>query len=98
MRSKILELIYSAISEVNQQLPAGEQIAQSESVVIAGTDGVLDSLTLLTLIASAERHVEDAMHTQTSLASALMESEELPRTVGDLANRIVQQLEGGGLG
>lgn len=95
MRAKVLECVYSAIAEVNLQLPAGEQLAASEETVLAGSGGTLDSLTLLTLIASAERHVDEGFKISSSLASEMMESEELPATVGQLADRIVRIVEGG---
>jgi len=99
MRSRVLQLIFSAIDEVNQQLPPEEQLAKSETAVITGSDGTLDSLAFLNLIVSAERQVDAALHTSVSLASALMESDgEPPRTVGELADLITSRLEGTGRG
>lgn len=99
MRSRVLQLIFSAIDEVNQQLPPQGRVAKSETAVITGSDGSLDSLALLNLIVTAEGLVDAALHTSVSLASALMESDgTLPRTVGELADLIVSRLEGTGRG
>lgn len=94
MRSKVLQIVFSAINEVNQQLPREGWLAQSESTVIAGSDGKLESLTLLSLIICAEGQVDTDFHTSVGLASALMESDgTLPRTVGELADLITSRLE-----
>lgn len=99
MRTKVLLLIFSAIDEVNQQLPPEKRLAKSETSLIAGSDGKLESLTILSLIISAEGLVDSALNTSVGLASALLESEgTLPRTVGELADLITLRLEGIGHG
>jgi acyl carrier protein len=95
MRPKILELIFSAIHEVNQQLPPVRRLAKSETAVITGSDGVLDSLDFLNLIMATEARVDAAFQTSISLASALMESDgPPPRTVAELADLITSRLDG----
>jgi hypothetical protein len=99
MRSKVLQLIFSAIDEVNLQLPPGGRLAKSETTVIAGSDGTLDSLAFLNLIVTAEGLVDSSLNTSVSLASALMESDGTPpRTVGELADLITSRLEETGRG
>jgi hypothetical protein len=95
MRSKIIELVFTAIDEINKQLPPRCRLAKNEASVIAGSDGILDSLAILNLIVTVEGLVDNALHTSIGLASALMESEgQLPHTVGALADLITSRLEG----
>ena len=97
MRPKVLQLIFGAIDEVNQQLPPEGRLAKSETAVITGSGGTFDSLSLLNLIVSAEEQVNTSFHTSIGLASALMESDgEPPRTVGELADLITSRLKGAG--
>ena len=95
MRSIVLDFIFSAIDEVNPQLPPESRLGKSEMTIIMGKGGVLDSLGFLNLVVSAEGRVDAGLHTSLNLASMLMESDHaLPRTVGELADLIVLRLEG----
>jgi len=99
MRQKVLEIIFAAIDEINQQLPPGKGLAKSESAVITGSGGTLDSLGFLNLIVTAEGLIDSALHTSVGLASALMESDAPPpRTVGELVDLINSRMEGAGHG
>lgn len=94
MREKVLQLIYSAIEDVNQQLPPASKLAKTEFEVITGSGSVLDSLSFLNLIITTEARVDNAFRVSVTLASALMESDgEPPRTVGELADIITLKLE-----
>lgn len=52
-----LDIIYQAIDSLNDLRPADAQIAKSLDVVLAGEDGCLDSLGLITLTLGVERRV-----------------------------------------
>jgi acyl carrier protein len=94
IRNKIIELIFSAINEVNQQLPPENRLLKNEESVIAGEDGKFDSLAFLNLIVSVEGRVDTALRTSVALASGLMELDRTPpRTVGELADFIIARLE-----
>lgn len=96
MRDKLLQHVYSAIDELNQQLPAGERIAKSEATVLTGSDGALESLAFLNLIVATEDRVNAAYATTINLASLLMESDDTPppRNVGELVDLIAARLPG----
>jgi acyl carrier protein len=64
---RIRETIFSVFDELNEQLPAGQQLAKTETMVLVGSDGVLDSLGLVNLIALLEQRVERDFHTSINL-------------------------------
>jgi len=96
MREKLLQHVFSAIDELNQQLPPAERIAKSEATVLTGTDGALESLAFLNLIVATEDRVNAAFSTSINLASLLMESDDTPppRNVGELVDLIGTRLPG----
>ena len=64
---RIRETIFSVFDELNEQLPADQQLAKTETMVLVGPEGVLDSLGLVNLIALLEQRVERDFHTSISL-------------------------------
>ena len=96
MRDKLLQHVFSAIDELNQQLPPAERIAKSEATVLTGSDGALESLAFLNLIVATEDRVNAAFSTSINLASLLMESDDTPppRNVGELVDLIATRLTG----
>lgn len=58
-RENILEIIYNALDEVNEQLPKSKHIAKLPESPIYGKDGNLDSLGLVNMIVSVESGLED---------------------------------------
>ena len=87
MPAKILDLIYRAIDELNEQQDPNEQLSKTEDTVILGPQAVLDSLGLVHLIVSLEQLVNDEMHTEITLADerAMMMDSSPFRTVRTLA-------------
>jgi hypothetical protein len=100
LREKLLQHIYSAIDELNQQLSPAERIQKSPATVLTGSDGALESLAFLNLIVAAEDRVNAGFATSINLASMLMESEDTPppRDVGELADLIAARLREAGHG
>ena len=98
MRDKLLQHVYSAIDELNQQLPPGERVAKSEATVLTGSDGALESLAFLNLIVATEDRVNAGFNTSINLASMLMESDDTPppRSVAELVDLIASRLRGAG--
>jgi hypothetical protein len=95
MANKVLELVYSAIDELNQQLPAAKRLAKSATTPLTGSDGALDSLNFLNLIVLVEDKANAAHGTSIALASLLMESQlPPPSTVLELAAFVSSQLDG----
>lgn len=53
----ILKAIYSAIDEINNQLPTAQQLAKRENTIILGEGGTLDSLGTIQLLVTIEEHI-----------------------------------------
>lgn len=70
---KIIQSICAAIDEVNDQLPAGEQIEKTSDTALFGVDGKLDSLGLVSLVTSIEQSIED----NTGMSVTILEEIEL---------------------
>jgi acyl carrier protein len=66
-RNRIVGVIYSALSELNLQLPKGDQVEQSLSAVLFGAGGRLDSLALANFIVIAETKLEESLGFQIDL-------------------------------
>src|SRR5262245_10256442 len=95
MAKNVLELVYSAIDELNQQLPPAKRVAKSESTALTGSSGALDSLGFLNLIVIVEDRVNAEHGTAIALASSMMESQQPPpRTIAELAALVSKQLDG----
>ena len=96
MRDQLLKHVYSAIDELNQQLPPGERLEKSENAVLTGSEGALESLAFLNLIVATEDRVNAALGVSINLASMLMESDETPppRNVGELVDLIATRVRG----
>jgi acyl carrier protein len=96
MRDKVLQHVFSAIDELNQQLAAGERIGKSEATVLTGSDGALESLAFLNLIVATEERVNAAFGVSINLASMLMESDDTPppRNVRELVDLIATRVRG----
>jgi acyl carrier protein len=56
---EILQWIYDAIEEVNEDLVQSEQIQKKENAQIFGTQSALDSMGLVNLITLIEQRIED---------------------------------------
>ncbi len=87
---KILDVIYSAIDDINLILPGESRLDKSPDCVIIGKDGKLDSLGLINLIVAVEaKIVEKFGVTMTLIDAKTISRENSPlRTVGTLAGYI----------
>jgi acyl carrier protein len=56
---RIVSVIYSAVSELNLQLPRSGRVANSLSTVLFGAGGALDSLALANFIVIVEAKLEE---------------------------------------
>ena len=97
-QSEILELVFKAIDDVNDQLPADGQLEKTEGCTIVGEGAHLDSLGLLNLILAVETLVNDRHTPPISLAEQLLAAEDAkpPETLGALAAFIVSLQEPAG--
>ncbi len=96
MRTKILEILYAAVAEVNKQLPPDARVPASEAALLTGPKATLDSLAFLSLIVTAEDLIGATLKKPVQVAAALAESADTPPppTLGALADLIVSKLEG----
>jgi len=90
MRNQILEIIYQAIDEINTERDVADQLTKTETTVILGSDGKLDSLGLVNLIVSLEEAINDTLDIEITLADErAMSLESSPfKTVASLADYI----------
>jgi acyl carrier protein len=96
---RVVGVIYSALSEMNAQLPEGGRVEHSLSTVLFGAGGRLDSLALANFIVIAEQKLEESFGFQFDLTQEDPFSSETGhfRTVQslvDYVSRLVQQRSG----
>ena len=90
-KAQVTQLVYAAVTEVNQQLRKAQRLDKSPDVVISGEGGRLDSLGLVNLIFAVEQKLEQQLGVTVTLAdeSAL----DNFRTLGSLTDYVVNLLE-----
>lgn len=88
MREKIIQAIFEAINDINQQLPKYEKLVKSAETRLYGENGPLDSLGLVNLIVAAEQHLENVCGISISLAEehVLDENDNRFETVASMAD------------
>lgn len=77
-RQNILGVIYSAIDEVNRQMPIDAKIIKDPFTKLVGEGGTLDSLGVITLLVS----VEEALQSGLGLQLALLDEDALANPTG----------------
>ena len=65
---KVLQAVFEAIDEINEQRPEKEPLIKSADTVLFGESGTLDSLELVNLIVTVEQCLEDAFGASLALA------------------------------
>ena len=90
MKEKIFNIIYSAIDEINEQLPKSRNLAKTPQETLFGEGGKLDSLGLVNLIVSVEGFLDDELGESITIADEkAMSLRNSPfRTVQTLADYI----------
>ena len=91
IENQVDQILFAAIQEINEQLPAGQTIAADKSTLLFGREGVLDSLTLVNLIVAAEQKVQETLNIAITLADdrAMSQKNSPFKSVESLANYIV---------
>lgn len=94
-RKIIIDLIFKAVEELNQQLPKKQQLTKSAHSILFGRNGKLDSLGLVNLIVALEQNIEDELELSITLADerAMSQKHSPFRTVGSLADYTAMILE-----
>jgi acyl carrier protein len=86
----ILAAIYRAVDWVNGELPADRQLIKAPETRLLGSQSVLDSMRLVSLIVTIERELEDAFGVALTLADerALSMNASPFRSIQSLADYI----------
>ena len=94
--SRVESAVFTAIDEVNEQLPEGGRIPRNREAAVFGELGVLDSLGLVNLIVAVEQAVEDEFDESITLADekAVSQKNSPFRTVGSLIEYVETLLAG----
>jgi len=92
---RLVEIIYDAIDEINELLPAERQALKSLDAVLVGESGSLDSFGLVNLIVAVEQRVNDELGVTLTLADerAMSRSRSPFRTVATLRDYIAARLK-----
>jgi len=91
-RTKILELVYAAVDEVNQQLRRAQRLEKNEDTAISGQGGHLDSLGLVNLVFATEQQVEQEFGVSLNLADGASATLNPFQTIGSLVDYIYATL------
>jgi len=96
-KENALELVYSAISELNEELEYESLAEPMESTVIYGGCDGIDSLSLVSLLTDLERRLKDLYGKKIALAdvAAMSEGASPYASAGSLAEFIVGRIESG---
>lgn len=91
--SDISEVVFYCIEQLNKQLPASKKLTKSANSVLAGENGTLDSLGLITLCVNIEQELQDRLNFHCAVLDELMiEQKEHPmRTIGTMVGWIERQ-------
>ena len=94
-KTNVLQAVFAAVDEVNQQLRRHQRLEKNESVILTGEGGRLDSLGLVNLIFAVEQQVERVFGVTLTLADEMAEAGDggAFRSLGSLAARVQALLE-----
>ena len=92
---RILQAIYNAVAEINEQLPKGKSLAMSPETVLFGRSGQLDSLGLVSLIVAVEQNIQAEFGSDVTLADerAMSQRNSPFQTIASLAAYISHLLD-----
>jgi acyl carrier protein len=72
---EIIQVIFQAIDELNEQLPKEERLDKSVGMELFGSGGKLDSLRLVSLVTTLEQKIEEGFGITVTLFDHLASSE-----------------------
>jgi|TARA_B100000959_G_scaffold170918_1_gene178975 acyl carrier protein len=89
-REKILNSIYEALNEVNEELPDDQQLEKSPDTVLLGESGKIESIDLVNILVATEENVEEAFGVPVSITDerAVSEKNSPFTTIGTLCDFI----------
>ena len=94
-REKILNSIYEALNEVNEELPDDQQLEKSPDTVLLGESGKIESIDLVNILVATEENVEEAFGVPVSITDerAVSEKNSPFTTIGTLCDFITNLLK-----
>lgn len=94
-KEQIIEIIYSAFDDINEELPKKNRLEKKVDEIIYGNEGKLDSLGLVNLIVSIESAIDDQLDKQIVIANEkAMSMRNSPfRNVATLSEFILEILD-----
>ena len=93
-KTSIIEIVYSAIDTVTEELADDEKVTKSPNTLLFGKGAELDSMLFINLIVALEELIAERFEEEIVLAFEEEMYAENPRmTVEDLAEYIAQRLE-----
>ena len=94
-KALLIQLLYSAVDDVNQQLPRAKRLDKSLDAPLSGEGGRLDSLGLVNLLFATEQKLESEFNASVTLMDdAAMGADANPfRTLGTMADHVAAVLE-----
>ena len=96
MEERILKAVYSAIDELNAQLPPGVSVEKSLDAPLYGASGKLESLDFVTLVMEVEEKIKAEFGVDITIADEnLLSKEESPfssvRTLVEYLKEVLEQ-------
>jgi acyl carrier protein len=94
-KKMIENLIFSAIEEINVQLPEEKKLIKSAKTVLFGKNGQLDSLGLVNLIVIIEQNIEDEFDISITIADdkAMSQKHSPFKSISTLSNYLFDILK-----
>ena len=94
-KDHVLSVVFRVIDSVNHTLPDEHKLSKSESTVLLGDGGTLDSLGLVMFVVRTEQEIQDDFESNISLTDgrAMSQRNSPFRTVGTLVDYIEGALE-----
>jgi acyl carrier protein len=95
-RERIVSVVYSAVDELNKQLPKGMHLEKSLDAALYGESGKLESLDFVTLIMELEEKIKEEFGFDITIADEnLLSKEKSPfSTIGTLTEYLAALLKG----
>ncbi|MDP2652768.1 MAG: hypothetical protein Q8Q08_01930 [Candidatus Omnitrophota bacterium] len=90
-KNEVIQIIYSAIDEINKDLPERDRLVKSPQTVLLGSEGRLDSLGFINFIVASEKKIREKWGVAVTLATQeAMSLEHSPfQTVEKLSEYII---------
>jgi hypothetical protein len=87
VQTRIRETVFSALDELNEQLPPPRRLAKADTTALTGPSGTLDSLGVVNLVAVLEQKIEERFATSVDLIdNGLLGDTEPLQTVATLVS------------